>query len=72
MVPFLPVSQLQLEIHSSKTAHPYNFEEFGSWWEALEESGLRAFSAELNYPAIYCESLCLAFGTFLGRGAAHH
>jgi len=44
-----------LEIHAQATAHSYSTGEFGKWWDSLEEAGLRAFSSELNYPAIHCE-----------------
>lgn len=44
-----------LEIHAQATTHSYSTVDFGEWWDGLEEAGLRAFSSELNYPAIHCE-----------------
>lgn len=49
----LIVSQMLLEIHAQATTHSYSTVDFGAWWDALEEAGLRAFSSELNYPAIH-------------------
>jgi hypothetical protein len=46
----LPFGQLLMEIHAEKTQSAYNTEEFAQWWEMLENHGLRAFGAELNYP----------------------
>jgi hypothetical protein len=53
----LTVSQMLLEIHAQFTAHSYSTSDFNGWWESLEEAGLRAFTSELNYPAIHCRFL---------------
>lgn len=46
----LPFGQLLMEIHAERTKNAYKTEEFGEWWDQLEDAGLRAFNSELNYP----------------------
>jgi len=47
----LPFSQLLIELHLDHNQK--SLEEFGAFWESLEQAGLRAFSSELNYPSIF-------------------
>ena len=47
------VDQLLLDIHANAGARPYNLQDFNDWWNALETAGLRAYTAEANWPAIY-------------------
>lgn len=45
----LPVGQMQVELHAREGAGRVDeFAQFLQWWEALEEAGMRPFSAEPN------------------------
>lgn len=64
----LTVGQLLLEIHAERTEHPYATDEFGAWWQMLEDAGLRAFWSEINYPASTLVSFFFALGRPVGAG----
>lgn len=49
----LPFGQLLLEIHADQMENAYKVDDFAAWWEMLEDAGLRAFTSELNFPAIH-------------------
>lgn len=51
----LIVGQLLLEIHADQMENAYKVDDFAAWWEMLEDAGLRAFTSELNFPAIHCK-----------------
>lgn len=53
----LPFGQLQIEIH----LWGKNFESFLTWWERLEEAGLRPFWTEVSFLELSINGILMHF-----------